>query len=278
MLILGAVEDESRLTQWSNYITQHQQSARAAGLKWATDCYLKNDWAGQPTPSSQALNEILLHLVKVPGYDYSSWSRSRLCSEAQSLLHIYDNIRPKLGTEEFKKARIRMIADMIFQGALQRELAKGFCVTDEELAEAQQALFPADDRRWSLLPLEMTPWFYKEKNFQWLGVQSWVGVQEHELPLRICGTTSASPLLLTTQGTGTAGKLKSNDHEMTANPTNGKASGNEDGIMEDVAVGAEEDGEKHYEKSSDFKELSTDRDKFGDPFPAPDDYPWALGY
>ena len=52
---------------------------------------------------------------------------------------------------------------MIFQGALQKELSKGFSVSDEELAEAQQALFPADDRRWSELPLEMTPSFYKEK-------------------------------------------------------------------------------------------------------------------
>ncbi|KAI4259637.1 MAG: hypothetical protein L6R42_004484 [Xanthoria sp. 1 TBL-2021] len=263
--------------EFKDSLRRVSESARAAGFKWATDYYLKNDWAGQPTPSSQALNEILLHLVKVPGYDYSSWSRSRLCSEAQSLLYIYDIIPPKLGTEEFKKARVRMIADMNFQGALQQELAKGFCVSDEELAEAQQALFPTDDRRWSLLPLEMTPWFYKENNFQWLGVQSWIGVQEHELPLRISITTSARPLLLTTQGTGPAGKLKSKDHEMPANPINGKASGNEDGIMEDLAVGAAEDKHDHCEKSSDVKESSSDRDKFGDPFPAPDDYPWAFG-
>lgn len=265
------------MKQWSNYITQHQQSARAAGLKWATDCYLKNDWAGQPVPSSQALNDILLHLVKVPGYDYSSWFRSRLCSEAQSLLHFYDSIPLEIGTEAFKKARVRMVADMMFQDALQQELAKGFSVTDEELAEARQAVFPADDRRWSLLPLEMTPWFYNEKNFVWSGIQSWTGVNEHELPLRIRGTTSARRLLLTAQGTGNAGKLKSNDGESTATSMNGQTFFNGDTVLKDFAIGTEEDEHDGSENSTGFNVLSSDRVQFGDPFPAPDDYPWALG-
>ncbi|KAL8757349.1 MAG: hypothetical protein Q9199_002277 [Rusavskia elegans] len=139
---VSRIEDEYRLTQWSNYITQHQQSARAAGFKWATDCYLKNDWAGQPTPSSQALNEILLHLVKVPGYDYSSWSRSRLCSEAQSLLHIYDNIPPKLGTEEFKKARVRMIADMDFRVQCNESWRKAFVYQMKNWLKPNKHYFP----------------------------------------------------------------------------------------------------------------------------------------
>ncbi|CAO1606038.1 hypothetical protein XANCAGTX0491_009537 [Xanthoria calcicola] len=270
------IEDEFQLKQWTNYITQHQQSARAAGLKWATDCYLKNDWAGQPVPSSQALNDILLHLVKVPGYDYSSWSRSRLCCEAQSLLHFSDSIPLELGTEAFKKARVRMIADMMFQDALQQEFAKGFSVTDEELAEARQALFPADDRRWSLLALEMTPWFYNEKNFEWSGIQNWTGVKEHELPLRIRGTTSARRSLLTTQDTDNSGKLRSNDDESTATSMNGQTFGNGDTVMEDFAVGTQDDEHDRCENSIGFNVLSSDRVQFGDPFPAPDDYPWAL--
>lgn len=131
------------------------------------------------------------------------------------MLQIYDTIPLELGTEAFKRARVRMVADMILQDALQQELAKGFSVTDEELAEARQALFPADDRRWSLLALEMTPWFYNEKNFEWSGIQDWTGVKEHELPLQIRGTSIARRSLLTTQGTGNSGKLRSNDDEST---------------------------------------------------------------
>lgn len=211
--------------------------------------------------------------MKVPGYEYSSGSRSRLCSEAQSLLHAYDRIPLELGTEAFKKARVRMVADMMFQDALQQESAKGFSVTDEELAEARQALFPADDRRWSLLTLEMTPWFYIEKNFEWSGIQNWTVVKEHELPLRTHDTTGARRLLLAAQGTGNAGKHKRNDDESTATSMNGKTLGNGDTIMEDFAVETQEDEHDACEHTN---PLSSDRVQFGDPFPAPDDYPWAL--
>lgn len=192
------------------------------------------------------------------------------------MLHFYDSIPLGIGTEAFKKARVRMIADMIFQDALQQELAKGFSVTDEELAEARQALFPADDRRWSLLALEMTPWFYNEKNFEWSGIQNWTGVKEHELPLRIRGTTIARRSLLTTQGTGNSGKLRSNDDESTATSMNGHTLGNGDTVMEDFAVGTQDDEHDRCENSIGFNVLSSDRVQFGDPFPAPDDYPWAL--
>ncbi|KAL8652758.1 MAG: hypothetical protein Q9226_004130 [Calogaya cf. arnoldii] len=163
-------------------------------------------------------------------------------------------------------------------GALQQELAKGFCVSDEELAEAQQALFPADDRGWSQLPLEMTPCFYKEKTFQWSGVQSWVGLRECELPLRMCGITGGRPLFQTISGSASAGKVKGHGHELTTDLSKDKASGNEDELMEDVAVGAEEDEHDRPKNSSKFKESSNEHDKFGDPFPAPEDYPWALGW
>lgn len=193
------------------------------------------------------------------------------------MLQIYDSVPLELGTEAFKRARVRMVADIMLQDALQQELAKGFSVTDEELAEARQALFPADDRRWSLLPLEMTPWFYKEKNFEWSGIQSWTGVKEHELPLRTRSTTSARRLLLTAQGIGNAGKPKSNDDESTATSMKSQTFGNGDTILENFAVGTEVDEHDRCENSTGLNVLSSDRVQFGDPFPAPDDYPWALG-
>ncbi|KAL8876895.1 MAG: hypothetical protein Q9198_004986 [Flavoplaca austrocitrina] len=239
---------------------------------------MRNDWAGQPAPSAQALNEILLHLVKVPGYDYSSWSRNRLCPEAQDLLHVYDNLPPEPDTEEFKKAKVRMVAEMMFQGVLQQELAKGLCVIDEELAEAQQALFPADDKRWSLLPLEMTPRFYKEKNFQWLGIQSWSNLGASSLPLRTHDITNVSQVLPTYQCIGGTGTLKDYFHRRTASLEETRVVSNQDESIEGVTSGPDDKGE--HDKLNDsgaFRESSRDHNKFGNPFPEPDDYPWAFG-
>ena len=239
---------------------------------------MRHDWAGQPAPSAQALNEILLHLVKVPGYDYSSWSRNRLCPESQDLLHIYDNLPPEPGTEEFQKAKVRMVAEMMFQGVLQQELAKGLCVSDEELAEAQQALFPTDDKRWSLLPLEMTPRFYKEKNFQWLGIQSWSNLGASSLPLRTHDITNDSQVLPISQCIGGTGTLKDYVHHRTASLEEIRVESNQDESIEGVPSRPDEKGE--HDKLNDsgaFKESSTDHNKFGNPFPEPDDYPWANG-
>ncbi|KAL8880410.1 MAG: hypothetical protein Q9198_002176, partial [Flavoplaca austrocitrina] len=272
------VENEARLIKWSKYITDHQQTARAAGLKWATDCYMRNDWAGHPAPSAQALNEILLHLVKVPGYDYSSWSRNRLCPESQDLLHVYDNLPPEPGTEEFKKAKVRMIAEMMFQGVLQQELAKGLCVSDEEIAEAQQALFPADDKRWSLLPLEMTPRFYKEKNFQWLGIQSWSNLGASSLPLRTHDTINDIQVTPTSQCISATRTLNNYVHQRIASLEESRVESNQDESIEGIASGPDDKGE--HDKLNDsgaFRESSRDHNKFGNPFPEPDDYPWANG-
>ncbi|KAL8787357.1 MAG: hypothetical protein Q9213_002240 [Squamulea squamosa] len=275
------VRDETRLAQWSNYITQHQQTARAAGLKWATECYMKNDWGGQPKPSSQALNEVLLHLVKVPGYEYSTWSGGRLCFEARNLLYVYDNITPEAGSEECRKARIRMIRDMMSQGLLEQEQAKGLSVSSEELAEAQNALFGTDDQRWSMLPLEMTPWFYKEKNFQWTGIRSWVGLEVHNLPLRSSATADVRPLPQTAQAIAIEGKHEGNESEKTTSSRKSEWYSMEDRTTEDIQTGLDNGSEG---KESDggakctngVKHLS-DLHGFGNPFPSPDDYPWALG-
>ncbi|KAL8671402.1 MAG: hypothetical protein Q9168_004093 [Polycauliona sp. 1 TL-2023] len=270
------VEDEHSLTQWSKYITDHQQTARAAGLKWATECYMKNDWAGQPTPSSQVLNEILLHLVKVPGYDYSTWSRNRLCHEAQYLLSVYDKIPPSTSSDEFKKAKVRMIADMMFQEVLQSELAKGLAVSSEELAEAQQALAPTNDPRWNLLPLEMTPLFYKEKHLQWLGVQNWTVSEVNGLPLR--GFTAISDRPVLSKATSSLGTLRGNNKEETTSLVHGRALCHEDDMMQDVAMGSqhlgENDGWEDCEHIKEAKETPNDYHKFGNPFPSPDDFPW----
>ncbi|KAL8772848.1 MAG: hypothetical protein Q9209_002193 [Squamulea sp. 1 TL-2023] len=275
------VRDEAQLAQWSNYITQHQQTARAAGLKWATECYTKNDWAGQPKPSSQALNEVLLHLVKVPGYEYSTWSRGRLCFEAQNLLHIYDNIPPEAGSKEYRKARIRMIRDMMSQSSLEREQAKGLSVSSGELAEAQHALFGPDDQRWSMLPLEMTPWFYKEKNFQWTGIRSWVGLEVHKLPLRASAIANAHLLPRITQAIATKGKHQGNEPEKSTNSTKCEWYKIVDESTEDIQMGLDNGSEAKESdgcgQSTNGERKLNDYQRFGSPFPSPDDYPWALG-
>ncbi|KAL8855533.1 MAG: hypothetical protein Q9178_007821 [Gyalolechia marmorata] len=274
------VKDESLLAQWSKYITLHQQAARAAGLKWATECYTKNDWAGQSTPSSQTLNEILLHLVKIPGYDYSTWSRSRLCSEARSLLHVYDSLPLEPGSEECKRARVRMIVDMMFHGVLEQEQAKGLYVSGEEVAEAQQALFPADDQRWGMLPLEMTPWFYKEKNILWAGVQSWSGLKECDLPLRSSAIAGADLLPPTIPSTTAKHNLKDKECEKPANLTKFEVFGNRDRSIKDIAKGPRNESNEQEihggEASSAFNGESNGYHKFGSPFPPPDDFTWVI--
>ncbi|KAL8815066.1 MAG: hypothetical protein Q9223_005762 [Gallowayella weberi] len=180
---LGRVFDAhgGRLARWRNYITQHQEIARVAGLKWARECFMNDDWGGMSVPPRQAIEQVFLHFVTPPGHDCSKgWPRHLLCLESQHLLRVYDNSPLKPGSKEFQKARVRMISDMILKGALAQEQAKGLKVTSEELTEAQSAMFPADDGRWGMLPL-----IYTVKNIEWRGVHSWTEVEEHELPLRL---------------------------------------------------------------------------------------------
>ena len=65
---------------------------------------------------------------------------------------------------------------------------------------------------------------------------------------------------------------------MTTNLMKGNASGDEDTLMDDIAIGMEENEHEDCQNSNDSKESLVDHDKFGAPFPAPDDYPWALGW
>ncbi|KAL8803953.1 MAG: hypothetical protein Q9200_006013 [Gallowayella weberi] len=170
-----------RLARWRNYITQHQEIARVAGLKWARECFMNDDWGGMSVPPRQAIEQVFLHFVTPPGHDCSKgWPRHLLCLESQHLLRVYDNSPLKPGSKESQKARVRVISDMILKGALAQEQAKGLKVTSEELTEAQSAMFPADDGRWGMLPL-----IYTVKNIEWRGVHSWTEVEEHELPLRL---------------------------------------------------------------------------------------------
>ena len=174
-----------------------------------------------------------------------------------------------------------MIVSMMFHGVLEQEQAKGLYVSGEEVAEAQQALFPADDQRWGMLPLEMTPWFYKEKNIQWAGVQSWAGLKECELPLRSSAIAGTELLPPTIPSTATKHNLKGKECEKTTNLTKGEVFGNRDRSIEDVAIRPRNESteEETYggEASSAFKGESNGYHKFGSPFPAPDDYPWAQG-
>ncbi|KAL8922789.1 MAG: hypothetical protein Q9172_003423 [Xanthocarpia lactea] len=205
----------------------------------------------------------------------------RLCSEARSLLHVYDRLPLEPGSEECKRARVRMIVDMMFHGVLEQEQAKGLYVSGEEVAEAQQALFPADDQRWGMLPLEMTPWFYKEKNIQWAGVQSWAGLKECELPLQPSAIAGADLLPPTIPSTTTRHNLNDKECEKTTNLTKFKVFGNRDRSIKDIAIGPRKKSneEETYggEASSAFKGESNGYHKFGSPFPSPDDYSWAQG-
>lgn len=142
---------------------------------------MSDNWGGPSVPSRQAIEQVFLHFVTPPGYDCSKgWPRHLLGMETQFFLRIYDRTPLDPGSKEFRKARIGMVSDMLFKGVLAQEQAKGLVVSSEEIAEAQAALFPADDERWRLIPLT-----YTVKNIEWMGVQSWVGVEEHKLPLRL---------------------------------------------------------------------------------------------
>ncbi|KAL8794589.1 MAG: hypothetical protein Q9182_007616, partial [Xanthomendoza sp. 2 TL-2023] len=178
---LGHVFNERRLTGWRNYITQHQEVSRVAGLNWTRKCFMNDDWGGISVHPLQAIEQVFLHFVTPPGHDCSKgWPRHLLCLESQHLLWVYDNGPLKPGSKELQKARVRVISDIISKVVLAQEQAKGLKVSSEELAEAQTAMFPADDGRWGLLPL-----IYTVKNIEWRGVHNWTAVEEHELPLRL---------------------------------------------------------------------------------------------
>lgn len=53
---------------------------------------------------------------------------------------------------------------------------------------------------------------------------------------------------------------------------------NQDESIEGVASGPDDRGERDkLNDSGAIRESSRDHDKFGNPFPEPDDYPWAFG-
>lgn len=77
-----------------------------------------------------------------------------------------------------------MVREMMLLGVLEQEKAKGLQVSAKEERKAKLGLLKQEEGEWMMREMPEDAIFWKVKDIEWQVVESWVGVQGHELPLR----------------------------------------------------------------------------------------------
>ncbi|KAI4181507.1 MAG: hypothetical protein L6R41_006576 [Letrouitia leprolyta] len=167
------------VTSWEKYVREDQGTTRRAGHAWAVHCFNIDDWGPHPLPSREDFTHLLAHYKST-----LKWPRYKMSPAALRLLDYYDTLPLRPNSKELAKARIRMVREMMLLGVLEQEKAKGLQVSAKEERKAKLGLLKQEEGEWMMREMPEDAIFWKVKDIEWQVVESWVGVQGHELPLR----------------------------------------------------------------------------------------------
>ena len=103
------------------------------------------------------------------------FSREQLSPKALEILELYDTLLPRPGSKEFAKARIRMVRDIIWQGALGQQIANGLKVSQQELTTAWLGLHEMANGDILQLVTKNVE-IYQTRELVWWGVKRWEGL------------------------------------------------------------------------------------------------------
>ncbi|KAL9026597.1 MAG: hypothetical protein Q9196_004761 [Gyalolechia fulgens] len=171
--------EHNRLAAWEKHVREDQGTTRLAGHSWAVQCFNTDNWGPYSAPSRDDFRSLLAHFrssLKHP--------RNKMSPKALQLLKYYDTLPLQPNSTELAKARIRMVREMMLLGVLEQEKAKGLQVSAREERKAELGLIPNGQGGWMMLDIPERAIFWREKDIEWDGVQSWVGISGYELPLR----------------------------------------------------------------------------------------------
>lgn len=182
------------------------------------------------TPSREAFADIIAHFLALPPHISYRWPRARVCYVAKLFLEMYDKHHITPGSKEMVKARIRMVREMVLEGALGVEMQEGLEISQYEVSQAMLGLTEnvvggIVTHGWKLLELPQNAHFYKEKEIDWKGVKSWVSVRQDQLPLR-------SHLILPSQAKENVNEMSSGDEETSSGDEEMREADEEDMVVE----------------------------------------------
>lgn len=170
----------SLVTNWEKYIREDQGTTRRAGHAWAVHCFNTDNWGPNPTPSRDDFTHLLAHFKSS-----LKWPQHKMSWASLQLLDYYNTLPLRPNSKELAKARIRMVREMMLLGVLDREKARGLKVLAREERKAKVGMLPKEEGGgWMMLEIPEDAIFWREKDIDWRDVESWVGVEAHELPLR----------------------------------------------------------------------------------------------
>lgn len=197
----------------------------------------------------------MLHFMAPKPGGPTALPRDNMCAEAKYFLEQYDELPLRPNSKELAKARIRMVREMRLTGWYNTEVQKGLEVTRHEVSQAMLGLRlntfeGVVTHGYQKLELPEDAHFYKAKVIEWKGRETWVGVRDHELPLRLGRNESNPPPPLTAINLQLHNLRESpdmEDQDMDSGSDEHESDGQDSGSEEDESHGKGSESDEDFD-------------------------------